>query len=63
MIGVTIPVLNFTSLLNGQLQLSWNSGGTLESATNVLGPYIAITGVSPYTPPITNSQMFYRLLQ
>lgn len=63
MIDVTVPVLNFTSALNGQLQLSWNSGGTLESATNVLGPYSAIVGVSPYTPPITNSQMFYRLHQ
>jgi hypothetical protein len=62
-IGVTVPVLNITPQANGKLQLSWRSGGTLESATNVVGPYTGLTAESPYTAPITNMQMFYRLLQ
>jgi hypothetical protein len=62
-VGVTAPVLNMTTLAGGQMQLSWSSGGTLASATNVLGPYTTITGVSPYTAPITNTQMFYRIVQ
>lgn len=45
----------------GTLQLTWNYG-ILQTATNVTGPYNAITNASsPYIIPMTNSQQFYRV--
>jgi hypothetical protein len=41
--------------------LNWASG-TLEQATNLLGPWVTNTAVSPYTVPLTNTQTYYRLL-
>ena len=46
---------------NGQVQLNWNFG-TLQSATNVLGPYQDVPDVSqPCVVPTTNAQQFYRV--
>jgi hypothetical protein len=39
----------------------WAAGTLLES-TNVTGPWVTNSGVSPYTVQPTNTQMFYRLL-
>jgi hypothetical protein len=45
----------------GSLQLNW-SYGTLQSATNVTGPYLDVTNISPpYTVPTTNQQEFFRV--
>lgn len=45
----------------GQLQLNW-SYGTLQSATNVAGPYNDVPGVSPpYPISAGNGQEFYRV--
>jgi hypothetical protein len=42
--------------------LSW-PGGTLQSATNVTGPWTSVGGaVSPRTNPATMQQQFFRLL-
>lgn len=62
---MTVPgVLTLTNLNSGQLQVIWNFSGTLQSATNLAGPYNPVGGASsPYTVPITNSQMFYRVQQ
>jgi hypothetical protein len=62
-LAVTPPVLTMTTLSNVQIELSWDSGATLESATNVPGPYSAVTTISPYTISATNAQMFYRTIQ
>jgi len=47
--------------LAGNVILIW-PGGTLQSATNVLGPWGDVSGaVSPRTNPAAVSQEFYRL--
>jgi len=47
------------------LVLSWPSGWSLQTATNVLGPYLEISGAaSPYTNDLTlGPQRFFRLQQ
>jgi hypothetical protein len=48
--------------------LSWSGNnlvitlptGILLQSTNLLGPWTTNTGTSPYTIPVTNSQMFFR---
>jgi hypothetical protein len=46
----------------GQLQISWQQG-TLQSATNLTGPWTAVTGATApvYVVAPTNSQQFYRV--
>jgi len=52
--------MNAQNLGAGQLQLTW-SYGTLQSATNVAGPYSDVpNAASPYTIPAGNPQQFYR---
>lgn len=42
-------------------QINWTLG-TLESATNVAGPYTPVSGAtSPYTMPLTGPAVFYRV--
>jgi alpha-galactosidase len=44
-----------------QAVVNWNYG-TLQTATNVTGPYVDMTNVvQPYTIPFSNSQQFFRL--
>jgi hypothetical protein len=44
-----------------QFKLTWNAG-TLQSASNVLGPYSNVTPVSPFTVTVTNAaQQYYRV--
>jgi hypothetical protein len=43
------------------LVLNWASGTLLE-ATNLSGPWVANSGVSPYTVVPTNTQQFFKLL-
>lgn len=49
----------------GRLLLQWNGGFTLQTATNVLGPFTDLSGApSPYTNSFTNGpQRFFRLRQ
>lgn len=47
----------------GQIQVSW-TGGSLESAPAVSGPWTAVAGAtSPYTTPPTGDALFYRARQ
>jgi hypothetical protein len=47
-----------------QLRLEWVGGGTLQTATNVLGTWSDISGaVSPYLHPATNPAQFFRVKQ
>lgn len=48
----------------GTLTVTWPAGWGLQSATNVIGPYIDVSGAaSPWSVGMTNSQEFFRLRQ
>jgi len=48
---------------SNNLMIEWSSG-TLQSATNVTGPYQDVSGAtSPYTGPFTGPERFFRLKQ
>jgi hypothetical protein len=45
----------------GSVLLNWLPGATLQSATNVSGPYTDVIGATPpYAVPTTGSEVFYR---
>jgi hypothetical protein len=47
---------------NKALILEWPSGSTLQSATNVTGPYVDMSGAhSPYTNNLIAPRLFFRL--
>jgi hypothetical protein len=61
--ATTLPqeTLTLLNLSPGQLQLNW-SYGTLQSATNVAGPYSdLINAFPPFSIPTTNNQQFFRV--
>jgi uncharacterized repeat protein (TIGR02543 family) len=50
-------------LQGGQLRLEW-TGGTLQSSTNVAGPWNDVSGAaSPHLAPTTNAAQFFRVKQ
>jgi hypothetical protein len=62
----TLQVLGLTDHLYSQiaapgLVLNWASG-TLQSSTNLSGPWATNSAVSPFTVSPTNTQQFFRLL-
>jgi hypothetical protein len=59
---VALPVINPPIHNGNQLILSWSSG-TLQQATNLLGPWTATGATSPYTNDMTTNapRMFYRV--
>ena len=65
--GEVVPDLSITPLTFSKqginLVLSWPSGSTLETATNIAGPYSPVSGAtSPYTNDTTLApQRFFRL--
>jgi Glycosyl-hydrolase 97 C-terminal, oligomerisation/Glycoside hydrolase 97 len=61
-IQILAPTLNY-SWYNGQLTLSWGSGGILLEATNLPGPWTTNTAAtSPYTVQPTLQQEYFRVL-
>jgi PKD repeat protein len=55
------PVTLTVQFTTNQVRLTWPEG-TLQLATNVLGPYTNLTGVaSPYTFPPTGTASFFRV--
>jgi hypothetical protein len=51
------------SVSNGTLTLTW-TGGTLLQSSNVLGPFVPVTGAAPpsYSTPVSSApKMFYRV--
>jgi hypothetical protein len=58
------PQITWTAGAAGALTLNW-SGGTLESATSIAGPWAAVTPAptSPYSPPRSETAQFFRLKQ
>jgi hypothetical protein len=62
-VPVSPPVLTFTRA-NGTLILIWGSGWTLQSATNVGGPYQDVqNAASPLSVNMTQPRQFFRLRQ
>ena len=60
-VSTASPTISITDLGNGEVKLNWTSG-TLQSATNVTGPYTDVPGATaPYTVQATNTHQFYRL--
>jgi hypothetical protein len=58
------PALRITSMSTGAARITWTSGGGLEVATNITGPWACIpTAVSPYTADVGSeaTQRFYRV--
>jgi hypothetical protein len=58
----TAPTINKPLRIGNQLVLSW-SNGSLQQATNLLGPWIPTGATSPFTNDISTNgpQMFYRV--
>jgi len=59
----TPPTLS-VGLVAGQVEVSW-SGGSLESATSINGPWEKVTGAtsSPYRVTPTGAQMYFRAVR
>jgi hypothetical protein len=52
------------TLHDGQLRLQWVGGGTLQTASNVPGPWNDVSGVtSPFLADTTNPAQFFRVKQ
>jgi hypothetical protein len=64
-VGWAVPVRFQPPVLQGgQLRLEWVGGGTLQTATNVAGPWADILGASsPFLAGTTNSAQFFRVKQ
>jgi len=43
------PEITVTRNTDGTITISWTNGGTLQAATNILGPWQDVTATSPYT--------------
>jgi hypothetical protein len=59
--GTGGPEFTSVQLVGGNLVIAW-SGGTLESADTVVGPYTVVANAtSPATIPVSGSMKFYRV--
>ena len=57
----TPPAFSVLNQSSNQLELNWTYG-TLQTATNVTGPYMEITNQTPpFLVPTTNAQQYFRL--
>jgi hypothetical protein len=57
--NVPTVTLSFTRLAGERVQLTWTSG-SLQSSTNLLGPWTTLGVTSPYTNNLTGQQQFFR---
>lgn len=58
---VALPSLLTIQRSGNQIILNW-SGGTLQSAGEITGPFVNVPGAtSPYTNTVTGTQQFYRV--
>ncbi|HEV2328260.1 MAG TPA: hypothetical protein VGY56_05660, partial [Verrucomicrobiae bacterium] len=60
--ALTLPNINVAISGSGtSVTITWPAGGTLQSATNLAGPWADVLGAtSPYTIVPTGPQVFYR---
>ncbi len=63
--GEAVPRAQFLgfSRSGNSLTLTWDLGGILQSATNVVGPYQDLSATSPYAVATSNLSRFFRLRQ
>ncbi|RME91321.1 MAG: hypothetical protein D6766_12055, partial [Verrucomicrobia bacterium] len=62
--GVVAPAMLNIALQDGQVVITWEGGGTLESADAVTGPWAEVPGAaSPYTTAPTDAAKFYRVVR
>jgi hypothetical protein len=57
------PVFAPPLLTSGQLTLNWTGGGTLQTATNLAGPWSAVVPAAPpykFTPAFNAPRQFWR---
>jgi len=47
--AVPVPAITVAKNADGTITISWTNGGTLQAATNILGPWQDVTATSPYT--------------
>jgi hypothetical protein len=60
--GEIVPTrLLGSQFISGGLVLTWPPGATLQTATNVTGPYSDLPNTSPYTNHFTDPRRFFRL--
>ena len=58
------PVFGGYSVAGGHIGITWSGSAQLQRATNVSGPFTAVSGAaSPYYEPTTNQQVYFRLAQ
>jgi hypothetical protein len=58
---LSAPLVTLSSTVSGSsLILSWPQG-TLQTATNLLGPWTSSSATSPFTDTMTNAALFYRV--
>jgi hypothetical protein len=58
--GPSTPVTLSSMVSGSSLILSWPQG-TLQTATNLLGPWTPSSATSPFTDTMTNAVLFYRV--
>jgi hypothetical protein len=57
------PISLTTAVTNSSMTLTWPGTGTLQSATNLLGPWTTVNQTSPAVIPVaeTNAMQFFRV--
>jgi hypothetical protein len=60
--GGEVPGKMTISLSGGNVTINWEGGGTLQSATSVLGPWTNVGSTKPYTAPASGAAMYFRVL-
>lgn len=59
-VTVYLPPTISVQVNGNQMQLSWPRG-TMQEASEVTGPYVDVTAVSPLTVDLTEAKKFYRI--
>lgn len=63
-LAAQLPGALSVSVANGQVNVSWTGGGTLQSAASVSGPWTAVSNpTNPFKVTPSGGQQFYRLHQ
>ncbi|NOS70944.1 MAG: HYR domain-containing protein [Verrucomicrobia bacterium] len=62
---VTVNCLTISAVtVGGTVTLTWSGGGTLQQATNVVGPWLPLSGAnSPFPTAATGARGFFRISQ
>ncbi|MBC8097630.1 MAG: hypothetical protein H7Y43_17655, partial [Akkermansiaceae bacterium] len=61
--AVSLDAVSLTTQRNGsELTIAWSNYGTLQTATNIAGPWLPLTNaVSPFVISTTNAMQFFRV--